>query len=107
MATESETIATRGQYSKIKQIGSGSFGRVFTVKDKATGDVYVSKKVDLGCVDVSSLAANDYTVVFRGQDFGGAGPPEYFETEGVLQDTVEQPCADFGILSKWRFGGAD
>lgn len=52
-STDSLPTAARGKYTRIEQIGSGSFGKVFTVQDDATGQTFVSKKVDLNCVDVA------------------------------------------------------
>lgn len=44
---------SRGKYTRLQQIGSGSYGKVFTVRDEESGTVFVSKKIDLSFVDVA------------------------------------------------------
>jgi len=88
-STESSNKTARGKYTRLRQIGSGSFGKVFTIKDDHSGQTFVSKKIDLNFVDVGSPAANPHPTVFGSQDPGGAGPPQYHQAEGVLQDGVQ------------------
>jgi hypothetical protein len=44
---------SRGKYTRLQQIGSGSYGKVFTIREEESGMVFVSKKIDLNYVDVS------------------------------------------------------
>lgn len=45
--------STRSKYKKIDQIGCGSYGKVFTVRDQHDEQIYVSKKIDLSFLDVN------------------------------------------------------
>lgn len=48
----SHRLTSRGKYTRLEQIGSGSFGKVYTVRDEESGGLFVSKKIDLSFLDV-------------------------------------------------------
>ena len=89
-------------YTKLKQLGAGSFGTVFLVRDIASGDVRVMKVVSLKGLPLKEVRAarNEVKVLVALQSLNHANLIRYHDSYVTRTDAPR-----LHIIMEWASGG--